>query len=156
LRLLPFSYSELFGDRKAKTIESLLFQGFYPRIHQEKLSPTEALSFYVSTYVERDVRSLKNISNLFQFESFLKLCAANIGQELNRSRLANDLGVDHKTIASWLSVLQASYLVLLLPPHYKNFRKRVTKSPKLYFYDVGLASFLLGVQLRSYNHISDI
>ena len=146
LRLLPFSYDEIYGTDCRVDIDSCLYQGFYPRIHDQGLNPTKALGFYVNTYIERDVRSIKNIVNLNQFESFLRLCAANVGQELNKSRLSNDIGVDLKTITSWLSVLEASYIVYLLPPDFKNFRKRVTKSPKLYFYDVGLASFLLGIR----------
>jgi len=145
LRLLPFSYEELYGESGQDQVDDCLYKGFYPRIHDKDLNPTEALSFYVNTYIERDVRSIKNIVNLSQFESFLRLCASNVGQELNKSRLGNDLGIDLKTVTSWLSVLEASYVIFLLQPHFKNFRKRVTKSPKIYFYDVGLASYLLGV-----------
>lgn len=146
LRLLPFSYSEIYGTSRSVDLDTCLYRGFYPRIHDQNLNPTEALGFYVNTYIERDVRSVKNIANLSQFESFMRLCAANIGHEVNKSRLSNDIGVSLKTISSWLSILEASYIIFLLPPHFKNFRKRVTKSPKLYFYDVGLASYLLGIR----------
>jgi len=149
LRLLPFAYEELYGTTRPVDLDTCLYQGFYPRIHDKGLNPSEALGFYVNTYVERDVRAIKNIAHLSQFEVFLRLCAANVGQELNKSRLGNDLGVDLKTVASWLSILEASYLVFRLPPHFKNFRKRVTRSAKLYFYDVGLAAYLLGIREAS-------
>lgn len=142
-KLLPFSMSEL---NEKGDISKLIYRGFYPRIIDKKLNPTEALSFYVNTYLEKDLRDLKEIRNLKQFNSFLKLCASNIGQLLNKSRLANDIGIDSKTVDSWLSILEASYIIYLLPPHFKNFRKRLVKSPKLYFYDVGLASYLLGIK----------
>ena len=148
VNLLPFSMSEL---NEKTDLSTLLYRGFYPRIIDKDLNPTEALSFYTSTYIERDVREIKEIKNLSQFERFVKLCASNVGQLLNKNRMGNDIGVDAKTIDSWLSVLQASYLIYLLPPHYSNFRKRLVKSPKLYFYDVGLASFLLGI--KSTEHI---
>jgi len=147
IKLLPFSMKEL--NEKIELSE-LLYRGFYPRIIDKKLNPTEALSFYTNTYVERDLREIKEIKNLAQFEAFLRLCAGNVGQILNKNRFANDIGVNNKTIDSWLSVLQASFIVFLLPPHFKNFRKRLIKSPKLYFYDVGLASYLLGIKNRSH------
>jgi uncharacterized protein len=143
IKLLPFSMQEL---NEKLPLNKLLYRGFYPRIIDKKLNPTEASMFYTNTYLERDLREIKEIKNLSQFESFLKLCAANIGQMLNKNRFANDIGVDNKTIDSWLSVLQASFVIHLLPSHFANFRKRVVKSPKLYFYDVGLASYLLGIK----------
>ena len=154
IKLLPFSVKEL--DKEGLDLKSpwtrLVYRGFYPRIIDKKLNPTKALSFYTNTYLQRDLRDLKEIKNLRRFEIFLRLCAGNIGQILNKNRLANDTGADGKTIDAWLSVLQASYIVFLLQPHFKNFRKRVVKSPKLYFYDVGLASYLLGVKKES--HVS--
>jgi len=147
INLLPFSMNEL--DEKI-SLSKLLYRGFYPRIIDKKQNPSEALSFYTSTYLERDLRELKEIKNLYQFESFLKLCAANVGQILNKNRFANDIGVDAKTINAWFSVLQASYIIYLLPPHFKNFRKRLVKRPKLYFYDVGLASYLLGIRKKEH------
>ena len=152
IKLLPFSIKELAKqDLKAKVSwTSLVYRGFYPRIIDKKLNPSQALSFYTNTYLQRDLRELKEIRNLRQFEIFLKLCAGNIGQVLNKNRLSNDTGVDSKTISEWLSILQASYIIFLLPPHFKNFRKRVVKNPKLYFYDVGLASYLLGIKKESY------
>jgi len=147
VKLLPFSIAEL---NNKTPIEELIYRGFYPRIIAKKLNPTEALSFYTNTYLERDLREIKEIKNLGQFESFLKLCASNVGQVLNKNRFANDIGVDNKTIDSWLSVLQASFIIYLLPPHFKNFRKRITKRPKLYFYDIGLASYLLGIKNKEH------
>jgi predicted AAA+ superfamily ATPase len=104
------------------------------------------MAFYTSTYVERDLRMLINVKDLSKFEVFLKLCAGRTGQILNLSSLGNDCGVNHATIKSWISVLEASYIVKLLRPYYKNFNKRLVKSPKLYFLDTGLASFLLDIQ----------
>lgn len=147
VKLLPFSIEELKEDVQ---LEELLYRGFYPRIIDKKLNPTEALSFYTNTYLEKDLREIKEIKNLAQFESFLKICAGLVGQILNKNRIANDIGVDNKTVDSWLSVLQASYIIYLLPPHFKNFRKRLIKAPKLYFYDIGLASYLLGIKKKEH------
>jgi uncharacterized protein len=146
LKLLPFSYKELYLNRKQLELNEILYTGFYPRIYKKNLNPTEALSFYVTTYIERDVRNLVNVKDISKFEVFLKLCAGRTGQILNLSNLANDCGINHNTAKSWLSVLEASYIIFLLRPHYKNFNKRLVKSPKLYFVDVGLASFLLGIE----------
>ena len=147
IRLLPFSLKEL---KTKKTYSHFLYRGFYPRIIDKKLNPTQALSFYTNTYLQKDLRNIKEIKNLRQFELFLKLCASQVGQVLNKNRLACDIGIGGKTIDSWLSVLQASYIVFLLHPHFKNFRKRLVKRPKLYFYDVGLASYLLGIKKESH------
>ena len=147
LNLLPFSMKEL-KDRG--DYPRLLYRGFYPRIIDRRLNPTEALSFYINTYIQRDLRDIKEIKNLKQFEQFLKLCASFTGQILNKAQLANDIGIDNKTIDSWLSILSASYIIFLLYPYFKNFRKRVVKRPKLYFCDVGLASSLLGIKKESH------
>jgi len=155
VRLLPFSYEEIYGARKTREdINQILFKGFYPRIFDKKLNPTEALSFYVTTYIERDVRSIIQIHDLAKFELFLKVCAAQTGQILNLSHLSNECGIAVNTAKHWLSVLAASFIVFLLRPHHKNFRKRLTKSPKLYFIDVGLAAFLLDIQDKAHlrNH----
>lgn len=146
-KLLPFSMKEL---KEKISLDELLYRGFYPRIIDKSLDPSQALGFYTNTYLERDLREIKDIKNLSQFELFLKLCASNIGQILNKNRLSNDIGVDAKTIDSWLSVLEASFIIYLLPPHYQNFRKRLVKRPKLYFYDVGLASYLLGIKNKDH------
>lgn len=143
ITLLPFSMREL-GD--TSPYENLIYRGFYPRIIDRKLNPTEALSFYVDTYIRRDLREIKEIRNLSRFEDFLRLCAASVGQMLNMSRMANDIGVGVNTVKAWISVLEASYVVYLLRPHYRNFRKRIVKTPKLYFCDVGLASYLLDIK----------
>ncbi|MBU0571228.1 MAG: ATP-binding protein [Candidatus Omnitrophica bacterium] len=149
LRLLPFASEEITSISKKSTLNEILFTGGYPRIFDKKLNPTEALSFYVNTYIERDVRQLLNVKNLSQFETFLRLCAARTGQILNLSSLGNDCGIKHNTAASWLSILEASYLIFRVKPHYNNFSKRLIKSPKIYFYDVGLAAYLLGIQESS-------
>lgn len=143
--LLPLSYAECTSFVADWSLERLLYTGFYPRLHDQNLIPTEALSFYVRTYVERDLRQLIAVKDLILFEKFLGLCAANVGQLLNLSRIGNDVGIDQKTVAAWLSVLEASYILYRLPPHFKNLRKRLVKSSKLYFYDVGLACYLLGI-----------
>ena len=145
LKLLPLSYTELYATQSPKNISELLYAGFYPRIFDKQLNPTEALSFYLSTYVERDIRSLLHIKELSTFERFLKICATQIGQLMNYTTIANDCGIDQKTVKSWLSVLEASFIIFQVQPHYQHFRKRLTKSSKLYFYDVGLASYLLGI-----------
>ena len=150
LRLLPFSYEEIYSEVKGiPSIAKLIYTGFYPRIHDQQINPTDALSAYVSTYIERDVRSISNIKNMNSFERFLGLCAANVGCLLDYTRLSNDVGVDQETIKSWISVLEASYICFTLKPHLTNYRKRLTKSPKLYFYDVGLASYLIGIREES-------
>src|SRR3990167_887700 len=145
LRLLPFAYGELYSVDNHPTVNQLLYQGSYPRIYDKHLNPTEALGFYLNTYIERDLRSLMNIKNLSVFERFLKLCATQIGRLTNYSRLANDSGITQNTVKEWLSLLEASYIIFQLQPHFANFRKRLTKSSKLYFYDVGLAAYLLGI-----------
>ena len=146
LRLLPFSYAELFGEAEQPTVSDVLYSGFYPRIHDHDLHPTDALSAYVATYFERDVPSISNIRNFSSFEKFVRLVAANVGQILDYTRFANDIGVDRETIKSWFSILKASFICFLLQPHTSNYRKRLIKSPKVYFYDVGLAAYLLGAR----------
>ncbi|MDO8662301.1 MAG: ATP-binding protein [Candidatus Omnitrophota bacterium] len=143
--LLPFSYNEIYTN-KIVSIDKLLFTGFYPRIHDKRLNPAEALSFYVSTYLERDIRALINVKDLAKFEKFLKLCAGRTAQIINLSNLANDCGVNHNTVKSWLGVLEASYVIFFVRPHHANFGKRLIKAPKLYFTDCGLAAHLLDIQ----------
>ena len=151
VKLLPFSFNELYGHSRKPALEKLLYTGFYPRIFDKKLDPSEASSFYINTYIERDLRNLINIRDLSKFENFLKFCAARTGQILNVSGLANDCGINSKTADNWLSILEASYIITRLKPHYRNFNKRLIKSPKLYFWDTGLASFLLNI--TSVDHI---
>ncbi|MBS1259700.1 MAG: hypothetical protein MAG551_02780 [Candidatus Scalindua arabica] len=147
VKLLPFSYEEIYGQKKRRQdINKIIFKGFYPRIFDKRLNPTEALAFYMATYLERDVRSIIQVQDLSRFEMFLKICATQTGQILNLSHLSNECGIAVNTVKSWLSVLEASYIIFLLRPHHKNFRKRLIKSPKLYFIDVGLAAYLLDIQ----------
>ncbi len=145
LNLLPLSTIETPLWIQNNNLDEILYTGFYPRILEKKLNPTEALAFYLSTYIERDLRQLIHLKDLQTFERFLKLCAGQIGQLTNFSRLANDCGISQNTVKSWLSLLQASYIIFFVQPHFENFRKRLTKSPKLYFHDVGLAAYLLDI-----------
>lgn len=146
LKLLPFSISEIEPIVRKMSLDDVLLTGFYPRIYDEKLSPHDALSYYFETYVERDVRSIVKVKDLSSFQRFVRLCAGRVGQLLSLSSLGNEAGVSHTTVREWLSILEASYIVFLMPPYFKNFNKRITKSHKLYFYDVGLASYLLGIE----------
>lgn len=145
--LLPFSLQELQQAGKApKKLEDLLFKGLYPPIYDRKLKAGIWHANYIDTYVERDVRQLINVRDLSSFQRFVRMCAARTGQILNLSDLAGDCGITHNTAKSWVSVLEASYIIHLLQPHHKNFNKRLIKSPKLYFYDTGLAAWLLNIQ----------
>ncbi|MFH1838056.1 MAG: ATP-binding protein [Candidatus Kuenenbacteria bacterium] len=147
LKLLPLSFEELKNtQKKINSIEQYLFNGFYPRIYDKKITANDWYPNYIQTYIERDVRLIKNIGNLSAFQKFIKMCAGRIGQILNLSSLGNECGISHNTAKSWLSVLESSYIVFLLKPYYKNFNKRLIKMPKLYFYDTGLACSLLGIQ----------
>jgi uncharacterized protein len=152
LKLLPFSMNELRTISPSFSIDQCLLYGFYPRIHDQKLNPTRALGDYFETYVERDLRQLSAIKDMSLFEKFVKLCAGRTGQILNLQSLGNDVGISHVTARSWLTLLEASYIVYLLRPWHSNVSKRLVKTPKLYFYDVGLASWLLG--LESEHHVS--
>lgn len=146
--LLPFSLSELFSAKvrfnKTK-IDKVLFKGFYPKLFDQKVDIVGYYTNYIQTYVERDLRLIKNISNLSAFKRFLNLCAARTGQLLNISSLAESCGINQKTAQSWLSILEASFIIYLLRPHHKNYNKRVAKMPKIYFYDTGLLCSLLGL-----------
>ncbi|PIP19453.1 MAG: AAA family ATPase [Candidatus Omnitrophica bacterium CG23_combo_of_CG06-09_8_20_14_all_41_10] len=147
LKLLPLSFLELKAASFApKTVNDCLFKGFYPRIFSEKIDPVEWYHYYIQTYVERDVRLIKNIGDLNTFQKFIKLCAGRIGQPLNLLSLGNESGITHNTAKAWVSILEASYIVYLLRPYHNNFNKRLAKMPKLYFYDTGLACSLLGIQ----------
>lgn len=146
LTLLPFSIPELRDRLPATKVDRLILTGFYPRIHDKRLDPTQALGDYFETYVERDIRQLLAVRDLSAFEKFVRLCAGRVGQILNMSGLANDAGISHTTARGWMSLLEASYIVFLLPPWFGNVSKRLIKSPKLYFHDVGLASYLLRLE----------
>ena len=146
LQLWPFSVNELrqYGD--LPTAFDLMLRGFFPRVHQEKLDPARFYSSYLQTYVERDVRSMLQVRDLSVFQKFLTLLAGRIGQVVNLASLSNDVGVSTTALRNWLSVLKASYVVFELPPFFQNIQKRVIKSPKIYFTDVGLASYLLTIR----------
>ena len=146
LRLLPFSLMERQRMGASAAIDDMLYSGFYPRILDQGLDPRQALGDYLETYVERDVRRMGEIRNLSSFRRFLRLCAGRVGQLVNLSSLGSDAGVSHTTARQWLTVLETSYIVFQLPPYHANIRKRLVKSPKLYFYDVGLASYLIGIE----------
>ncbi len=147
LTLFPLSINELLNAKMIdSTIETAVFKGSYPRLYNDKLSPTMLYTNYVRSYIERDVRQLKNILNLKLFQKFMGLCAGRIGQILNLNSLCNDCGIDTKTARSWISLLEATYVIFLLQPYYKNFGKRLIKSPKLYFVDSGIACALLNIK----------
>lgn len=145
--LLPLSLSEISQLDMENTVDDIIFKGFYPAIWSGKNIPKLLYPNYVKTYVERDVRNILAVKDLDVFQRFVKLCAARIGSVFNASELSNELGVAVNTINSWLSVLQASYLIYLMPPFFTNTRKRLTKSPKIYFTDCGLAAYLLDIDL---------
>lgn len=146
IHLLPFDTSELSSVRKLpKSLEELLVRGLYPPLYDRKILPGDWFSGYIATYVERDARQLINVRDLSAFQRFVKMCAARTGQILNLSSLASDCGITHNTATAWISVMEASYLIYLLRPHHRNFNKRLIKAPKLYFLDVGLATWLLGI-----------
>lgn len=145
LKLLPLSIAELTNANITLTLDNYLLSGGYPRIFTNEINPTKYYRDYVQTYIERDVRHITNIKDLKIFQHFIKLCAGRIGQVFNSSNLSNELGVSHSTIRNWLSVLEASFVVFHLPAYFENFNKRIIKSSKLYFSDLGLASYLLGI-----------
>jgi predicted AAA+ superfamily ATPase len=144
--LLPLSHQEL--NPKKPLFESILTGGF-PRLHMQKIPPYTFYSDYLATYLERDVRQLKNIDKLTQFQNFLRLCAGRIGQVVNFTTLAQDAGVSNVTAQAWMTILQASYIIKLLPPYHTNMNKRLVKAPKLYFCDTGLAAMLLEIESPS-------
>ncbi len=144
LKLLPFSLSETMAGNQFSTNE-LLIKGFYPAVYKSKLSAPKIYRNYYETYLQKDVRQLIQIKDLNLFDKFIRICAGRTGSLLNTANIANETGLSIPTIRSWLSILEASYIIMLLPPFYENIKKRLIKSPKLYFYDVGLASYLLGI-----------
>ncbi|MDR0296081.1 MAG: ATP-binding protein [Prevotellaceae bacterium] len=144
--LLPMSYTEVKKTAVQKTLDELLLDGFYPAIYAGKNIPAYLYPNYVKTYLERDVRDLLQIKDMMQFQAFLRLCAGRVGDLFNASALSNEVGVAINTIKSWLSVLQASYIIFLLSPYFENAGKRLIKTPKLYFTDTGLACYLLGIE----------
>lgn len=145
-QLLPLSLIEMEKGKKNKADYAWhILHGGYPEVIAKNIKPAEWYGSYINTYAERDVRQLKNISSLSLFVKLLRLCAGRTGQILNLTSLSNDCGIDQKTVAAWLSILQSSYVIYLLRPYYGNFNKRIIKSPKLYFFDTGVACSLLGI-----------
>ena len=145
LNLLPLSLEEL-GEDGPPDADAAMLRGFYPRLYGNAIDPSDFYPSYIATYVERDVRLVKNITDLSAFQRFMRLCAGRAGGLLNLSQLGNDCGITHNTAAAWLSVLEAGFIAFPLPPFHANYNKRVIKSPKLYFYDTGLACSLLGIE----------
>lgn len=147
LTLLPLSIEELNKNQLLpEDVNQLILNGGYPRLYEDKFTPEEFYPSYIQSYVERDVRQLVNIESLKTFQKFMQLCAGRTGQLLNISDLCNSCGIHRKTAEKWLTILEASYIVFLLKPYWENFNKRVTKMPKLYFYDTGLATSLLDIK----------
>lgn len=149
LDLLPLSLSEIGDAAQEMSTDALILRGFMPELYRTRKNATDYYRNYFRTYLERDVRKLVNVKDLILFERFVTLLAGRIGQMVNFSSLANETGVSSTTIASWMSVLEASFLIYRLPPHHANVAKRVVKSPKVYFTDVGLAAYLLGLEEES-------
>lgn len=147
LKLLPFDFSELKqADLLPKDYTESILKGFYPAIYDRNITPDVYYSNYIQTYVERDITTLRNVHNLRQFKDFLSICATRASQLLNINDMARDAGISHTTAKRWLSLLETSYILFLLPPYFNNFSKRIVKSPKLYFYDTGLLSYLLNIK----------
>ncbi|MBN1951653.1 MAG: ATP-binding protein [Bacteroidales bacterium] len=144
LYLLPFATGEL-PQHHTENLQELMFRGLYPPLYDQPVETGQWHNNYIRTYIERDVRQIKNINDLVAFEHFLRLCAGRVGQLLNKNNLALETGVDNKTVDAWLSVLESSFILFRLHPHHKNFNKRVVKMPKLYFYDSGLVCALLSI-----------
>ncbi|MDR0414800.1 MAG: ATP-binding protein [Prevotellaceae bacterium] len=150
LKLLPFSLTELKASKLLiAEPNSMMFKGFYPRLHKEAMHPVDFYPHYIETYLQRDVRQIKNVGNLNAFTRFLKLCAGRTGNILNLTSLANDADVSVNTVKSWLSILEASYIIFFVQPYFGNINRRLIKMPKLYFYDTGLACSLLSIERES-------
>jgi predicted AAA+ superfamily ATPase len=151
LELLPLSYNEMFYDYSSSLLD-IIFRGCYPRLYHNNMSPADFFSSYIQTYVERDVRQIKNIPDLNQFQKFLRLCAGRVGQVINYSSLGNDCGLSVPSVKKWLSILETSYIIYTLNPYSLNINTRITKTPKIYFYDTGLLCSLL--EIKSINDLS--
>ena len=146
LRLLPLSLQELKGAKKTIPLNDMIFKGLYPQLYSENIKINQFFNNYIETYVNKDVRLIKNISNLSLFNVFLKLCANRAGQLLNLQSLANDCGITQNTVKSWISILENSFILKRVYPYYKNFNKRLVRAPKIYFYDTGLLCRLLSLK----------
>ena len=150
-QLYPLTVDELFpppqrqADLEATATSELLLGGFYPRIHNQHLDPTTWYEGYLHTYIERDVRQILNVADIRQFETFLRIVAGHSGQILNKAAIANRIGVSEPTVTRWISVLETSGILCIVPPYYRNLKKRLIKSPKIYLLDSGLLCFLLGI-----------
>ena len=144
LRLLPLSIEELRSI--PKDLNTLLYKGLYPQLHVESIRPQQWFNNYIETYVNKDVRLIKNIGSLSQFNTFLKMLAGRVGQIINLQSLSNDCGISQNTVKSWISILESSFIIKRLYPYYQNFNKRLIKSPKLFFYDTGLLCRLLSIR----------
>ncbi|HVU97935.1 MAG TPA: ATP-binding protein [Puia sp.] len=155
IHLLPFSYHELrTTEWKDSSLDFLIFHGGYPRLYDKVIEPVDYYPNYILTYVERDVRQIKNINDLGIFQRFLKVCATRVGQIINYASIGNDCGIDQKTVVSWLGILETSFIATTLKPFYNNLGKRLLQMPKLYFYDTGLCCSLLEIenQVQLANH----
>lgn len=146
LNLLPFSKAELTSHIQLQSWEALTVNGGYPRKYQVDISPNDYYPNYIQTYIERDVRQILNVMDLGNFQKFLQLLAGRVGQIFNQSNFSNELGIDQKTVNAWFSVLETSFIAFRLPSYYRNFNKRILKSPKVYFYDTGILCSLLGIK----------
>ena len=147
LKLLPLTMKELASvNINFDSYEEYLFRGMYPRLYDKSINPADLYPNYIQTYLERDLRELKNVHNLSTFHIFLKMCAQRTGQLLNLSSLANDCGITHNTAREWISLLETSFIIFLFTAYHKNFNKRLVKMPKIYFFDSGLASYLAGIK----------
>lgn len=147
--LLPLSLHEFKKNKLLHDIDTALLYGSYPRLYEAKIDAIDFYPSYVHTYLERDVRQMAQVGDILLFQKFMRLCAARIGQQLNIADLATQLGIDQRKVKQWLAVLETSYVIFLLRPHFQNFNKRLTKSPKLFFYDTGLACSLLDIKTKS-------
>lgn len=145
LTLLPFSIAELTVENKSVGLYNMMLNGFYPAVWAQNIPPEDVYRQYFSTYMQRDVRQVMNIRHLSEFRRFIVICASRIGTEFNAQGISNELGVSIPTIQEWMNVLEASYVAFRLPPFFRNIRKRLVKTPKIYFYDVGLVCYLLGI-----------
>lgn len=143
--LLPFSLDELSSEHRAIATDKLIFRGSYPKLQTSGISENAFYANYYTSYIERDLREFVNVRDLSTFEDFMRLCASSVGCEINATKFANMLGISRETVHAWISTLEAAYLVFRLPPFFKNIRKRIVKAHKLYFYDPGLACWLLNI-----------
>ena len=159
LNLLPFGYPEI-ASMQPPDLLDFVWRGGYPGLFEKKIPPDVFFNNYLQTYLERDVRQLKNVGDLLQFARFMRLCAGRVGQPLNMSNLATDAGISVNTVKAWLSVLEASYMLFFLPPYHSNFNKRIIKAPKIYFFDTGFLCYLLGIsapeQLETHHYFGNI